>query len=105
MYSFRPVTPEILEDYIEFEDKIQAKKEKHYKQEKDKVIKEHKRKIANAKKRIEQQEQLAAEVAAEKAERAEREKVKKEKQKIEDQKKSLEAKILNQSTEPKKLEL
>jgi hypothetical protein len=84
-YKQRPVTPEILEDYVEFEDKIQAKKEKHYKQEKDKVIKEHKRKIANAKKRIEQQEQLAAEVAAEKVERAEREKVKKEKQKIEDQ--------------------
>lgn len=58
-FIFRPVVPEILEDYEEFEDKIKGRKAKEYNAEREKVVKEHKRQIVNAQKRLkERNEQI-----------------------------------------------
>merc|ERR1712242_374808 len=59
-FKQRPVTEEILEEYVEFESKINAKKQKELDSEREKVLKEHKRQIANAKKRLKQHEERVA---------------------------------------------
>ena len=67
----RPVSEEILEEYVEFESKINAKKQKELDSEREKVLKEHKRQIVNAKKRLkEHEEKVAAHEKKKKAEKA-----------------------------------
>merc|ERR1719454_906874 len=66
-FKQRPVTAEILEDYEEFESKIQKKKEKEYEAEKQKVLKEHKRQIVNTKKRLKAHEEFKKKLEEKKA--------------------------------------
>ena len=64
---------EILEEYVEFESKITARKKKEHEAELAKVLKEHKRQIINAKKRQKEHAERLAAYEAKKAAEAENE--------------------------------